>query len=163
MLWHTNIIRIPYNKHSIAHPFGRVMGCLLRFQTLFYVLHPPHLCFMQCYVICSTLFEQHPTVLKQVTLKGLPLLEMFSKFNFLNEKSHIWSKSPSKLLSINNKHGRDGVSNLKPHDCLLNRLFKVQIKETSKLRVTGLCEGNSPVTGEFPAQRASNAEHLSIW
>ena len=31
-------------------------------------------------------------------------------------------------------------------------------KNTSKLRVTGLCEGNSPVTGEFPAQRASNAE-----
>ena len=28
-----------------------------------------------------------------------------------------------------------------------------------KLRVTGLCEGNSPVTGEFPAQRASNAEN----
>ena len=26
-------------------------------------------------------------------------------------------------------------------------------KKTSKLRVTGLCEGNSPVTGEFPAQR----------
>ena len=24
-------------------------------------------------------------------------------------------------------------------------------KKTSKLRVTGLCEGNSPVTGEFPA------------
>ena len=31
-------------------------------------------------------------------------------------------------------------------------------KKTSKLRVTGLCEGSSPVTGEFPAQRASNAE-----
>ena len=25
-------------------------------------------------------------------------------------------------------------------------------KKTSQLRVTGLCEGNSPVTGEFPAQ-----------
>ena len=24
-------------------------------------------------------------------------------------------------------------------------------KKTSKLRVTGLCEGNSPMTGEFPA------------
>ena len=36
-------------------------------------------------------------------------------------------------------------------------------KKTSKLRVTGLCEGNSPVTGEFPAQRASNAENASIW
>ena len=28
----------------------------------------------------------------------------------------------------------------------------------SKLGVTGLCEGNSPVTGEFPALRACNAE-----
>ena len=36
-------------------------------------------------------------------------------------------------------------------------------KKTSKLRVTGLGEGNSPVTGEFPAQRASDAENVSIW
>ena len=36
-------------------------------------------------------------------------------------------------------------------------------KKRSKLRVTGLCEGNSPVTGEFPVQRASNAEDVSIW
>ena len=36
-------------------------------------------------------------------------------------------------------------------------------KKTSKLRVTGLCVGNSPVTGEFPAQMASNAENVSIW
>ena len=33
----------------------------------------------------------------------------------------------------------------------------------SKLRVTGLCAGNSPATGEFPAQRTSNAENVSIW
>ena len=36
-------------------------------------------------------------------------------------------------------------------------------KKTTKLGVIGLCEGNSPVTGEFPAQRASNAENVSIW
>ena len=36
-------------------------------------------------------------------------------------------------------------------------------KKTSKLRVTGLCTGNSPVNGEFPAQMASNAENVSIW
>ena len=36
-------------------------------------------------------------------------------------------------------------------------------KKTSKLRVTGLCARNSPGTGEFPAQMASNAEHVSIW
>ena len=35
--------------------------------------------------------------------------------------------------------------------------------KTSKPRVTGLCEGNWPVAGEFPAQRASNAENVSIW
>ena len=37
-----------------------------------------------------------------------------------------------------------------------------QIK-TSKLRGTGLCVGNSPVAGEFPAQGASNAENVPIW
>ena len=36
-------------------------------------------------------------------------------------------------------------------------------QSTSKLCVTGLCEGNSPGTGEFPAQKASNAENASIW
>ena len=58
---------------------------------------------------------------------------------------------------------RDGVSNHQPHHCLLNRLFKRRSKKTSKLRVTGLCAGNSPVTGEFPAQMASNAGNVSIW
>ena len=37
------------------------------------------------------------------------------------------------------------------------------IKENIKARVTGLCERNSQVTGEFPAQMASNAENGSIW
>ena len=55
------------------------------------------------------------------------------------------------------------VSNHQPHDCLLNRLFRRRSKETSKRRVTGLCARNSPGTGEFPAQRASNAENVSIW
>ena len=38
----------------------------------------------------------------------------------------------------------DGVSNHQPHGCLLNRLFRRRSKKTSKLRVTGLCVGNSP-------------------
>ena len=46
--------------------------------------------------------------------------------------------------------------------CLLNSLFRRRSKKTSKLRVTGLCEGNPPVTGGFPSQRASNAENVSI-
>ena len=59
---------------------------------------------------------------------------------------------------------RDGVSNHQPRDCLPKRLFRRRSKKTSKLRrITGLCEGNSPMTGEFRAQRASNAENGSIW
>ena len=59
-------------------------------------------------------------------------------------------------------NGCQSVSNHQPHDCLLNRLFRRRSKKTSKLRVTGLCAGNSPETGEFPAQMASNAENVSI-
>ena len=45
-------------------------------------------------------------------------------------------------------------------------------RKISKLRVTGLCEvippeplceGNPPVAGGFPSQRASNAENVSFW
>ena len=67
------------------------------------------------------------------------------------------------ILSLRWRHNeRDGVSNHQPHHCLLNRLFRHRWKKTPKLRVTGLCAGNSPVTGEFPAQKASNAENVSI-
>ena len=63
-------------------------------------------------------------------------------------------------LSLKWRHNeRDGVSNHQPHDCLLNLLFRrISEKKTSKLHITGLCEGNSPVTGKFQAQIASNAE-----
>ena len=60
-------------------------------------------------------------------------------------------------------NGHDSVSNRQPHDCLLNRLFRRRSKKTSKRRVTGLCAGNSPGTGEFPAQMVSNAENVFIW
>ena len=57
----------------------------------------------------------------------------------------------------------DGIWNHQPYDCLLSRLFRRRSNNTSKLRVTGLCEENSPVTGQFPIKRASNTEKLSIW
>ena len=60
-------------------------------------------------------------------------------------------------------NGHDSISNHGPHHCLLNCLFRHRSKKTWKLRVTGLCAGNSPWTGEFPAQMASDAENVSIW
>ena len=67
-------------------------------------------------------------------------------------------------LSLPWRHnGRNGISNYQPHDYLLNRSFRRRSKKISKLRLTDLCAGNSPVTGEFPAQVASNAENVFIW
>ena len=57
----------------------------------------------------------------------------------------------------------DGVSDHQRLVCLFNRLFRRRWKKTSKLRVTGLCAGNSPGTGKFPALMASNADNISIW
>ena len=72
------------------------------------------------------------------------------------------------MLSLQWRHnGLDGVSNHQHHHCLLNRLlnrlFRRIQKKTSKLRVTGLCAGNSPVTREYPVQMSSTAENVSIW
>ena len=82
--------------------------------------------------------------------------------------SYVWTSYLSCYISLQWRHnGRDSVSNHQPHDCLRNHLFRRRSKniknKTSKLRVNGLCVGNSPGTGEFPAQMASNAENVSIW
>ena len=74
--------------------------------------------------------------------------------------SHHW-----RLWSLPS-HYNDLIMNAmvfhQPYDCLLNRLFRRRPKKTSKLHVTGLCAGNSPVNGEFPAQMANNAASVSI-
>ena len=53
---------------------------------------------------------------------------------------------------------RDGVLNHRRPGCLLNRLFMPRSKKTSRLRVTGHCEGNPPITGG-----SSYVENVSIW
>ena len=83
--------------------------------------------------------------------------------------ARIWKKLchvmvKSLIATLRWRHNdHAGVSNHQPRGCLLNRLFRRKSKKTSKLRVTGLCAGNSPGTGEFSAQMASYAENVSIW
>ena len=62
---------------------------------------------------------------------------------------------------------RNRISNHWHLKCLLRRLFKCRSKKTSKLHVTGLCEGNPPVTGGFPnigpvTRNASISFHMGL-
>ena len=71
---------------------------------------------------------------------------------------YFWTVQHHPSIALQWHHNEhEGVPNYQPYDCLLERLFRRRSQKTSKLRVTGLCVENSPVTGEFPAQRASNA------
>ena len=73
-------------------------------------------------------------------------------------------KSLSMNISSQWRHNEHhGISNHQPHNCLLNHLSRHRSKKTSKLCIAGLCARNSPMTAEFPAQRASNAKNVSIW
>ena len=86
-----------------------------------------------------------------------------ASIHYLNQ-CHFSSRCSVAFASSQWRHnGRNSVSTHQPHDCLLNGLFRLRSKNTWKLRVTGLCVGNSLGTGEFPAQMASNAENVSIW
>ena len=59
----------------------------------------------------------------------------------------IWLDDDQTSSSLQWRHNeRDGVSSHQRLDGLLNHLFRRRSKKTSKLRVTGLCEWNSPVT-----------------
>ena len=79
----------------------------------------------------------------------------------IHRRHKVHLKRQHLVTSLHWRHnGLDSVSNHQPHDCLLNRLFGRRSKKTSKLRVTGLCAGTSPGTGEFPAQMTSYAENV---
>ena len=103
-------------------------------------------------------------------LKYISWICVWTITSWILQSAIVWAKEFSnglwghQLYTLRWRHNEsDGVSNHQRLDCLLIRLFRRRSKKASKLRVTGLCEENSPVTGVFPAQRASNAENVSIW
>ena len=78
--------------------------------------------------------------------------------SMLHTENYLSMTCPQPLQWRHNE--RDCVSNQRRLDCLLNHLFRRRSKKTSNLRATVLCEGNPAVSGEFPAQWASNMEML---
>ena len=83
--------------------------------------------------------------------------------------SSRWLQMPWRQICTNKSatmalHYSDVIMGAMVSQMFTQPFIRAQIKnQTSKFRVTGLWAGNSPVSGEFPAQRTSNAENISIW
>ena len=103
-------------------------------------------------------------IVAQVVLQAVCLEYHLWRRNWYNCNPHRDHVVFLCFVSLQWRHyGYDSVSNHQHHECLLNRLFRRRSKKTSKLRVTGPREGNSLGANEFPAQKASNAQNVSIW
>ena len=105
--------------------------------------------------------KKYVTTAKNKKVELANVREALKANNYSEWVHHLPPVTTERLRWRHNDHA--GVSNHQPPGCLLNRLFRRKSKKTSKLRVTGLCAGNSPGTGEFSAQMASYAENVSIW
>ena len=103
-------------------------------------------CSNYIWVINNLIAHQCAPYIRELTVDSELIIDILSGMGCL-----LWVLGENQSLPLLWRHnGRDSVSNHQSHDCLLNRLFRRRSKKTSKLRVTGLCAGNSPGTGEFP-------------
>ena len=138
--------RVPYPDVNDLSPQVLAMACCL--TTPNHYLNKPVLADHQWYLVPFFSGKFHRKC--SISSLDMSLLADTTKYN----RTHTlqWRHN-----------GHDDVSDHQPYDCLLNRLFRRRWKKASKLRVSGLCEGDSLVTGEYPAQRASNLENVSIW
>ena len=142
---------------SFKSKFEKVVKCL---KTTFYQ-------FIQVETDTANNF-----VFKSLCLEGSPVEASYSNYSLYSTEAFIGHCVDNSLKTTTSvfqyltgiwgplhwrHNGHDSVSNHQHHDCLLNRLFRRRSKKTSKFRVTDLCAGNSPETGDFPAEMASNA------
>ena len=109
-----------------------------------------------CVTYLLLLEENRERLCGQCLLKDIEIkLHGTLSVQTLNHHEALSYKHKRSQCTLQWRHNeRDVVSNNRRLDCLQSRSFRCISKKTSKLRVTGLCAGNSPVTGEFPAQRA---------
>ena len=150
-LYHTllNALACDAKMHNFKNNNARKMRTYNRFE-----------CTRECVVACA--FRQTQRHWKWMVSLGSVLLKMITNVYWCmfccchghHFKDHIVAfgvDADADILSgawqsLKWRHNRrDGVSNHHPHDCLLNRLFRRRSEKAPKLRVTGLCAGNSPV------------------
>ena len=130
---------------------------------LYVIFHYDRSCFMK--FCCISILKEIPRCSFFSTSPDMgPVLFFFFYLcnKVISRKCNIsshWLKSIPTIdrkwaLTITTLHWchneRDGVSNHRCVDGFLNHLFRCRSKKTSKLTVTGLCEGNPLVTSAFP-------------
>ena len=113
------------------------------------------------------LCEGNPLVINGLPSQRASNMESFPCHDTMIAYSQLltkiwWRLNFALTLHIWRHNERNGISHQLHLHCLLKCWFRHRSKETSKLHVTGLCVGNSPVTGGFPAQRASKVENASV-
>ena len=122
-----------------------------RISNIFFLLYLINLTFnwkTPCYSRLKELWNEYPSLFDLYGSNcAYPLLTAITIFQHITLTSQ-WPSWRLKSPAMN---------------FLCNRLFKLISKKTSKPALLILCEGNSPVTGEFPSQRTSDAENVSIW
>ena len=115
-----------YSDLNVAEEFGRgqidTKSVLVRIMEI-------------CWKTCGLTF--------QCATHGWHLWETRDRMNNTRNREGLHRYTP--LQWRHNE--RDGVSNHRCLDCLLEPMFRRRQK-TSKLRVTSLCNGNSPATGQ---------------
>ena len=144
-----------FNLQVSGQPWCICYECLGRKLTVMSTWASSNWCMFQVQLLVSNNLTQ-----KQMVFNGL-IIHYSTQMACISYQNICIDIDPLSLQWQHNE--RHGISNHRHLSCLLNRLFRVRSKETSKLGVTGLCEGNTLGTGDFPAQRASNVENVSIW
>ena len=81
----------------------------------------------------------------------------------LSSRMHMCATSHNELIMHYNGVIMSAMASQITSLTIVFSIVYCRSKKASKLRVTGLCEGNSPVTSDFPLQKASNAENIYIW
>ena len=98
----------------------------------------------QCCVVIWPIYINSAPYIKPITLHVVAIKNIVARGLHSFCTSFQWRHN-----------GRGSVSNHQSHYCLLNRLFRRRSNKTSKLRITGLCAGNSPVNSphKWPVTR----------
>ena len=142
-----------YNR-ILLHFFTIKSLVIKSHYTNFHPLHFDHIkMYFQIYSYhISQQCQARCTLCKYVSAKYISVLLHCYMYLYMMKPQLMYMQAICYPLQWRHNEG-NGVSNHQCLDCWLN---------TSKLWITGLCEGNSSVTNEFSAQRASNAENVSI-